>query len=60
MLMLTRRLQILIDEGRYERVSSEARSRGVPVAVIVREAIDRSFRNVTPAWRVMPGGKSRI
>ncbi len=41
--MLSRRLQILIDEDRYERVSSEARSRGVPVAVIVREAIDRSF-----------------
>jgi hypothetical protein len=43
MLMLTRRLQVLIDEDRYGRIESEARRRGVPVAVIVREAIDRSY-----------------
>lgn len=41
MSMLSRRLQILIDEDRYRRVSGLARERGVSVAEVVREAIDR-------------------
>lgn len=41
--MLTRRLQILLDEDRYARVSAEAERRGQPVAVIVREAIDAAL-----------------
>lgn len=43
MLMLTRRLQILLDEDRYGRLEREATRRGVPVAVIVREVIDRGL-----------------
>lgn len=41
--MLSRRLQILIDEARYERLAKTAQDRGVSVALVIREAIDRSF-----------------
>jgi hypothetical protein len=40
---LERRLQILLDEERHRRISSLARERGVSVATIVREAIDRGL-----------------
>jgi hypothetical protein len=41
MLMLkTRRLQILIDEEQYRRLEAAAARRKVPVAVVVREALD--------------------
>ncbi|HET6951864.1 MAG TPA: hypothetical protein VFI47_15895 [Acidimicrobiales bacterium] len=38
--MLTHRLQVLLDEDRWQRLEREAGRRGVAVAVIVREAID--------------------
>lgn len=41
--MLTHRLQLLLDEERYERVSALARRRGVSVASVIREAIDRGL-----------------
>lgn len=41
--MLERRLQILLDEERHRRLTEAARERGVSVAVIVREAIDRGL-----------------
>lgn len=41
--MLSRRLQILIDEERYRRIAARAEKRGVSVASVIREAIDRSF-----------------
>jgi len=41
--MLGRRLQILLDEARYQRVAAEARHRGVSVASVIREAIDRAL-----------------
>ncbi|MHB8293467.1 MAG: antitoxin [Acidimicrobiales bacterium] len=41
--MLDRRLQVLIDEDRWSRLEREAGRRGVPVAVLVREAIDERF-----------------
>lgn len=40
MCMLGRRLHLLIDEDRYRRLEARARERGVPVARVVREAID--------------------
>lgn len=43
MCMLQRRLQVLLDEDRHQRISSEAQRRGVSVGRVVREAIDRSF-----------------
>lgn len=41
--MLDRRLQILLDEQRYQRVAGLARARGVSVATVVRDAIDRGL-----------------
>ena len=39
------RLQILIDDERHRRISAAAEERGVSVATIVREAIDRGLPN---------------
>jgi hypothetical protein len=41
--MLERRVQILLDRARYERLAAEARARGVSIASLIREAIDRAF-----------------
>jgi hypothetical protein len=41
MLMLEHRLQILLDDERHSRIKAVARERGVSVATVVREAIDR-------------------
>jgi hypothetical protein len=38
---LEHRLQILLDEKRHARITAVARERGVSVATVVREAIDR-------------------
>jgi hypothetical protein len=43
MLMLDRRLQILLDEGRYLRLAARARERKTSIATIVREAIDQAL-----------------
>lgn len=43
MSMLDRRLQVLIDQDRWSRLERESGRRGVPVAVLVREAIDQRF-----------------
>lgn len=43
MLMMEHRLQILLDEQRHRRLTAAARDRGVSVATIVREAIDRGL-----------------
>jgi predicted DNA-binding ribbon-helix-helix protein len=43
MCMLTHRLQLLLDDERYERVHALARQRGTSVATIIREAIDRGL-----------------
>lgn len=37
------RLQILLDDERHRRITEAARERGVSVAAIVREAIDRGL-----------------
>jgi hypothetical protein len=38
---LEHRLQILLDDERHQRILAVARERGVSVATVVREAIDR-------------------
>lgn len=43
MLMLTRRLQILLDDDRYDRLARQASERGTSIATLVREAIDSRF-----------------
>ncbi|MGH9190305.1 MAG: antitoxin [Acidimicrobiales bacterium] len=46
--MLTHRLQILIDDERYERLAKRASERGASIATLVREAIDSRFPEVDP------------
>lgn len=41
--MFDRRLQILLDEERYQRVAAAAKARGTSVATVIREAIDRGL-----------------
>lgn len=56
MSMLTRRLQVLIDDERHRRLEVEAARRGVPVAVLVREALDAAFP-MTAADRKTAGNR---
>lgn len=55
MSMLERRLQILLDEERHARITTVARERGVSVATVVREAIDRGVAN--PGDRRLAAGR---
>lgn len=43
MSMYAHRLQILLDDERHERITAAAQQRGVSVATVVREAIDRGL-----------------
>ena len=43
MSMYEHRLQILLDDERHRRIVAVARERGVSVATVVREAIDRGI-----------------
>jgi hypothetical protein len=52
---LEHRLQILLDDERHRRISSIARERGVSVAAVVREAIDRGVAG--PASRRRSAGR---
>ncbi len=40
---LDRRLQILLDDDRYQRVETLARQQGTSVAAVIRQAIDRGL-----------------
>lgn len=51
MCMLEHRLQILLDEERHARLRAAAQARGVSVATIVREAIDRGVPAPDPRRR---------
>lgn len=42
---LEHRLQILLDDERHQRILAVARERGISVAAVVREAIDRGVSN---------------
>jgi hypothetical protein len=44
-ILLGHRLQILIDDDRHRRITAAAQERGVSVATVVREAIDRGLAN---------------
>jgi hypothetical protein len=54
MSMLQRRLQILIDEERHQRIVDAARERGMSVGAVVRDAIDRGLTD--PAARRRSAG----
>jgi hypothetical protein len=44
--MLNRRLQILVDDERYERLARESERVGAPVGELVRRAIDHEFPQI--------------
>jgi hypothetical protein len=44
--MLNRRLQVLVDDARFERLAEESRRSGAPVGELVRRAIDHEFPGV--------------
>lgn len=52
---LEHRLQILLDDERHRRITAAARARGVSVATVVREAIDRGL--VGPSDRRRSAGQ---
>lgn len=41
--MLNRRLQVLVDDERFELLARESERTGAPVGELVRRAIDREF-----------------
>jgi hypothetical protein len=41
--MLEKRLQVLLDEGRWKRLSAYATERNLSVGAVVREALDRAL-----------------
>jgi predicted RNA-binding Zn ribbon-like protein len=43
MSVMERRLQLLLDQTRYDRVAAEAERSGRSVAAVIREAIDQRF-----------------
>lgn len=55
MCMLTRRLQVLLEEGQFRRLAAVARRRRVSVATVVRDAIDRDLSG--PASRREAAGR---
>jgi hypothetical protein len=52
---LEHRLQILIDDERHQRIVQAAHERGVSVATVVREAIDRGVTG--PSARRLAAGR---
>lgn len=44
--MLNRRLQVLVDDERYERLSRASERIGAPIGELVRRAIDHEFPGV--------------
>ncbi len=40
---LTRRLQVLLDEERFERLERQARDSGASIGLLVRRAIDEAY-----------------
>lgn len=55
---LEHRLQILLDDERHVRITSVARERGVSVATVVREAIDRGI--ASPAGRRQSAARRQL
>lgn len=46
--MLNRRLQVLVDDERFERLTRESERIGAPVGELVRRAIDHEFPGIGP------------
>lgn len=51
--MYTQRLQILLSQQQRRRLELEAKRRGLPVAAVVREALDAHAERVSPERRTL-------
>ncbi|MDQ2826847.1 MAG: antitoxin, partial [Actinomycetota bacterium] len=51
--MLTRRLQILLDDERYERLARRAMEGDTSIAMLVRDAIDARYPAIDPERRAL-------
>jgi hypothetical protein len=65
MIMLDRRLQILIDDDRYRRLVATAEARGVPVAVVVRDALDQALpadpdSRARAGWHILTADRMEV
>jgi len=49
---MERRLQLLLDAARYDKIATEARQSGRSVAAVIREAIDNRFPDDDAARRM--------
>jgi predicted transcriptional regulator len=63
--MLAHRLQLLLDDERYDRVTALARQRHTSVAAVIREAIDRGLpaeprRRAAAAKRILAAPASPV
>lgn len=58
--MLNRRLQILVDDERFERLAEASRRSGAPVGELVRRAIDREFPAVGPGAEREKAGRELL
>lgn len=47
--MLTKRLHVLLDEARLDRLRRESRRAGAPIGELVRRAIDREYPPELPS-----------
>lgn len=52
---MEKRLQLLLDQERYERVADEAKRSGRSVAAVIREAIDVRFTDPEEEARLAAG-----
>ena len=51
MAILSRRVQILLDDERWDRLERESERTGLPVAQLIRDAVDTRFGSNLPARR---------
>jgi hypothetical protein len=49
--MLTRRLQVLLDQPRYDRLAREAKRRKMSIGALVRDAVDHAYPIAEPRVR---------
>jgi hypothetical protein len=58
--MLNRRLQVLVDDERFERLARESERIGAPVGELVRRAIDHEFPGIGQAGERELAGRALL
>jgi hypothetical protein len=60
MSMLNRRLQVLVDDERYELLARESERSGTPVGELVRRAIDHEYARPTDGTERERAGRALL